>query len=242
MPQKFSASNAEKFMACHASANLDIAIPDWVPPVKDPLADNAANRGTKMHELFARMMELPIKDVENFSWALSYVADVRSRRRFHTLIEQTVTADWLSARPETTADLVLHVQDEMHIIDLKTGKIPVEVAGNQQLLFYAASYGPLAPSAKGVMLHIVQPWADNMESWFATAAEIQRFMDEAQIAEYNIGQGDVTFVPGDHCMFCPANPHSRAAKGSPSCPVLMQMYYPVETVDTAAILEEHLNE
>ena len=242
MPERFSASNVEKFIACHASANLDLAIPGWAPPIKDPLADNAANRGTRMHEIMAELMTLAIGDAKKFSEALTYIAEVRSRRRFTTLIEHPVTADWLSTRPVTTADLVLHTKDEMHIIDLKTGKIPVSVVNNDQLLFYAASYGPLAPSAKGVMLHIVQPWADNMESYFATAAEIQLFMDQAVLAEYDINQGDVTFSPGDHCLFCPANPHSRAAKGYPLCPVLMQMYYPTMPVDRSAILQEDLDE
>jgi hypothetical protein len=34
-------------------------------------------------------------------------------------------------------------------------------------------------------------------------------------------------MPSDHCKFCPAYPHSRAAeKGSPPCPVTLQLLYP----------------
>ena len=60
-----------------------------------------------------------------------------------------MVAEWLPSKPGTTADLVLYVADEIHVIDLKTGKIPVLVYDNQQLLFYAATYGHLAPKAKG---------------------------------------------------------------------------------------------
>lgn len=236
-PQRLSASQAERFMACHASANLDLAIPNWVPPVKDPLKDNAANRGTRMHELFAQVMELPTRDAENFSRAVQYVADVRRLRRFTVLIEQQVHAQWLISRPGTTADLVLFVADELHVIDLKTGATPVEAVENQQLLFYAAAYGELAPKARGAHLHIVQPWADNIDSWFAPAARIQRFMAESLLAEQSINGGDTAFMPGDHCLFCPANPKSRAAKGHPFCPALMQMHYPM-AVDEDAILNE----
>ena len=56
-----------------------------------------------------------------------------------------------------------------------------------------------------------------------------------------ITDGDTTFQPGDHCMFCSANPHSRAAKGKPLCPAMMQMLYPKEPLDLAAILLEEEN-
>lgn len=235
MAERFSASAAGRHMHCHASAELETAIPGWVPPVEDEDADNAANRGTRMHEMFAGVMELNQRDMEKFSEAVAYVADLRSRRRFKVLIEAPITADWLDTKPGTTADLVLYTKDEIHVLDLKTGKIPVDPVGNVQLMYYAVSYGHLAPSAKGVTLHIVQPWADNTGSWYADAATLMTFMAEAQIAEYNIQHGDRTFGPGDHCMFCPANPRSRGAKGAPLCPALMDLYYP-KFVDVDAIL------
>ena len=235
--ERLSASSASKHMACHASANLAKAIPHWEPPVIDPTAVNAANKGTALHDNFAQLMTLPVNDVENFSAALSYVAEVRSRRRFQTMIEQEMEADWLTTKPKTTADLVLYTQDEMHILDLKTGKIPNHPMLNPQLLYYAATYGFLAPKAKGVHLHIVQPWADVMEVWFATAADIQQFMQDAQAAEAAIQAGSVTFQPGDHCTFCAANPHGRGAKGSPKCPAMMGLLYP-PVIDIDEILKE----
>lgn len=235
MPKRLSASVAGRHMACHASANLDLAIPNWVEPVEDRQADNAANRGTNMHEIFARVMELGASDMRKMSEAIDYIAQLRSTRRFKVLIEQTVKATWLTTQPDTTADLVLYTQDELHVIDLKTGKIPVEVVQNEQLLYGAVTYAPLAPKAKGATLHILQPWADGNHSWFADTTVLKQFMDDCVAAEAAIQAGSIAFGPSDHCKFCPANPHTRGQKGHPLCPAMMQLLYP-QPFDEDALL------
>jgi len=227
MPERFSASVAGKHMSCHASADLDAAILGWTQPDEDRAADNAANRGTSMHDMFARIMELPKNDMRQMARAIDYVTALRETRRFSVLVEHSVKALWLMSAPDTTVDLVFYTADEIHVLDLKTGKVPVEVVGNEQLLYYGVSFAGLAPKAKGVTLHIVQPWADNMESWFVVTIELKQFMADAQAAEAAILGGDLTFGPSHHCMFCPANPHSRSAeKGSPSCPAMLRLLYP----------------
>lgn len=226
MPERFSASVAGRHIACHASANLELAIPHWTPPVEDRTKDNAANRGTRWHEIFASVMEMPPGDMAKLVSAMEYIVQLRTRRRFKVLVETSAKANWLQGAPSTTADLVLYTQDELHIVDLKTGRIPVEVEDNEQLLYGAVTYAPLAPKAKGAELHILQPWADGNKSWFASAARLEQFMLEAQAAEQAILAGDTTFGPSDHCKFCPANPHSRGEKGAPLCPAMMKMLYP----------------
>ena len=89
--------------------------------------------------------------------------------------------------------------------------------------------------AKGVTLHIVQPWAGGSYSWFVDTLMLKQFMVDAQAAEAAIAGGDVTFSPSDHCQFCPANPHSRGLKGTQMCPAMMRMLYP-PTVDEDEIL------
>jgi len=236
MPEKFSASQAKKFMNCHAAANLDIAIPNWEPPIEDPDADTAANRGTRMHELFAGIMSLSISDTERMVQALDYVNGVRARRRFKSLIEVPQRADWLASEPWTTADLVLYLQDEIHVLDLKTGRIFVDVKDNEQMLFYAATYLKFAPRAKEVHMHIVQPWADNIAEEVVSVDDLAAWMNEAATHDLDILDGDTTFMPGDHCLFCPANPHARTAKGSPLCPAMMQVLYPSPEADIDAVM------
>jgi hypothetical protein len=213
-------------MQCHASANLELAIEGWAPPVVDPTKDNAANRGSQLHEIFAEVVALSPKNLEKFSEAITYIAKLRKRRRFNVMIEQPMVAEWLPSKPGTTADLVLYVNDEIHIIDLKTGKIPVYAVGNQQLLFYAATYGHLAPKATSVHLHIVQPWAEVTDEWIVDTLVIAQFMNDAVAAHNAIHAGSTQFSPGDGCQFCPANPHGRGLKGEPLCPAMMELLYP----------------
>lgn len=224
MAERFSASSAAKHMACPASANLDLAIPGWVQPPRT--IGGAADDGTFMHELFAKLMERSTRDLEHFIEALSYVHKLRQTRRFKVLVEQTIKAKWLTSQPDTQVDLVLYTQDEIHVLDLKWGKIRVEVIDNDQLMYYAVCFAHLAPKAKGVRLHIMQPKALNMESVFVTTTELKEWMDKAMAAEKKILAGDTTFGPSDHCKFCPANPHSRGEKGSPLCPAMTQLLYP----------------
>lgn len=235
MTERFSASVAARIMACPASANLEKAILGWVAPVEDRTADNAANRGTNMHEIFAQVMSLPNADMQQLIRAMIYIAELRKTRRFKVLVEQSVKATWLHSQPDTQVDLVLYTQDEIHVIDLKTGKILVEVIDNAQLLYYAACFAHLAPKAKGVTLHVAQPWADNMESWYVDTNTLRQFIADAQAAEARVLAGDLTFGPSDHCKFCAAYPHSRGAKGTPMCPATMQILYPSK-VDEDEIL------
>lgn len=228
MTQRFSASVAARHMACPASANLEIAIPNWQPPVVDP-DKGAKGKGTAFHAMLEPIMKLTPREVEWFATAIDYVAQLRKTRRFNVLVEEGVTAQWLASAPGTTADLVLYVQDEIHVIDFKWGGIPVEVIDNKQLLFYAACYAPLAPKAKGVRVHIVQPPTDTYESWFADTNILAAFIADAVAAESKILALDTTFGPSDNCMFCPANPHSRGDKGRPFCPAMMGMLYPDHT-------------
>jgi hypothetical protein len=237
MTERLSASVVSRHLACHGSANLDQAILGWQPPIEDRTISNAANDGTRLHEILEPIMELTPARLRQMAKVVQYIADLRSSRRFTTvLIEQSFTAHWLLGKPDTKPDLVLATQDEIHIVDFKWGKILVEAKGNTQGLYYAACAAGLAPRAKGVTIHILQPAIDNMDSWFADTDTIGVFMDDVQQAELAIRAGDLTLSPSDACTFCPANPHSRGRKGSPFCPAMMTMLYP-SVVDDDAILD-----
>lgn len=228
MTERFSASNAAKHMACHASANLPLAIPGWTPPVEDDTP--ASVRGTSMHKLLEDSGRYTPSEQLGLARAMEYVARLRQTRRFKQILEAPGEGWWLNSKPKTQADVVLYVADEIHVIDYKFGRIKVEAEGNEQGMYYSLAFSGLAPRATGVNFHVVQPLIDNITSVFFTAEELDQFRIDSLKAEAAIAAGDVTFGPSDHCKFCPANPHGRGVKGRPFCPALMQMYYPL-TVD-----------
>lgn len=236
MAERFSASVASKHLACHASANLPLAIPGYQPP---PNGGNTAAsiQGTNMHTILEDAGAYTPKQMEGIAEAMMYVALLRQTRRFTTLLEAKGEGWWLSQKPETRADVVLYVSDEIHVVDYKFGTIPVPVEKNSQGMYYASAFLPLAPKAKGVWFHIVQPFAKNIDKVFFTRAELEQFMEETAEADAAIQAGDITFGPSDACKFCPANPHSRGAKGSIMCPVMMKLLYP-SRIDEDAILDD----
>src|SRR6478735_7358191 len=149
--ERFSASVAEKHVSCHASAHLELAIPGLQLPVEDRTIANAANKGTLMHAFMEQINGmLTPKELRGLAQAIEYIADLRKQRRFTMHLELKGEGWWLSQKPSTTADVVLHVSDEIHVVDYKFGKIPVEVDANAQLMYYGLSFMPLAPKAKGV--------------------------------------------------------------------------------------------
>lgn len=234
--KRFSASNAAQLMSCVGSADLSNSIPGWVDPVVDEMA-GAKGVGKILHEYLAETSKLSPSELRKLVEALTYMAELRSTRRFKVLAEHEFTAEWLDTKPTTTVDVVLYVNDELHVIDYKTGKIPVRPENNTQLMYYALCAMHLAPKATGAHLHIVQPWADTgCVSWFASATDLAQFMHKAKQAEQKIIAGDPTRTPSDNCTFCPANPHSRSDKGRPLCPEMMQLLYPMG-YDEAAILD-----
>jgi hypothetical protein len=225
--ERLSASNAAKHMSCHASANLEVAIPNWTPPAVEDTA--ASSKGTSIHKILEDAGAYTAREMEGIAEAMMYVAKLRQTRRFTQALEAEGRGWWLKSNPPTKADVVLYTQDELHVVDYKFGKIPVDVFDNAQLMYYALTFVALSPKAKGVTVHVVQPFAKNIASVFITTQELEEFRKESVAAETAILGGDVTFVPNDHCNFCPANPHGRGAKGKPFCPAMMDLLYPQKT-------------
>lgn len=238
--KKFSASQAERFIACHASADLETAIPGFIHPEQDPNAQpaipenlgyivemiekvsldtgssKAASRGTMLHAVVATLLA-EFKTQGKFQQILDLFVklnELMQKRRFKVLLEVEGVMDWLQNPTVTTADLVLYTADEIHVWDWKFGTMPVSPAA-LQLRLYGNAFKHLAPKAPGVTVHVGQP--GNYAALYYSNEQLQHAQDLVTQHEGEVIAGDLSFNTGKQCEFCPASPFTRGAKGNISC-------------------------
>ena len=238
--KKFSASQAEKLIGCHASADLETAIPGFKLPEHDterePSIPNnlefivemiekvstdtgsskAASRGSMLHAVVATLLA-EFGTQKKMSQLLELFVELNSlmqRRRFKVLIEQAGEMDYLQHPTPTTADLVLYTADELHVWDWKWGTMPVDPTA-LQLRLYGDAFKHLSPKAPGVTVHVGQP--GNYASAYYTMEQLQAARDLVIQHEAEVLGGDLSFNTGAQCEFCPASPWTRGAKGNLVC-------------------------
>lgn len=186
---------------------------------------------------------VPPRRIAFIAEALRYVNDViktMSKESLEVLVEVKRTATWLSTRPKTTVDLIIRDDKTMHVMDLKMGDIEVSPIRNEQLMYYAATFD--AFEYERVTLHILQR---NYTDWWHLPLDLLReWVTTVQASERAIASGDLTLTPGEHCKFCPANPHGRGDKGNKACPAMMVVLYGErdQAESDAAVLEGDDNE
>lgn len=113
-----------------------------------------------------------------------------------------------------TADAVVIDGDTLHVIDLKYGMgVKVHAEGNEQLQIYALAalrQFDMVEDFKTVVLHIVQPRLDHIDSWEVSVDELLEFGEDVRLATQWVAEAKVKleekhFVVGDkQCKFCPA--------------------------------------
>lgn len=159
---------------------------------------------------------------------------------YNVMVEESLQAAWLPSGPRTTPDLVLWKTDESSgtstiiVVDYKLGKIPVPVMHNAQLEYYlATAFEHLLPylrHANGNSVYfgaaILQPYLATKDEWWFGMDHLNEFMTAAIQKDQEVTAGSIESAFGDHCTFCPANPHSRGDKGYPFCPTAEAVLYP----------------
>ncbi|MEF2156381.1 DUF2800 domain-containing protein [Luteimonas sp. FXH3W] len=164
----FSASAAERWLACPGTIHLCKDIPDR--------KSAAAEEGSRLHTLAEHclrndddpklgvLFQGSAVTAEHVDWVQTYLDHVRSLGG-HLLIEQKINyATPLGLDHQLafgTCDAVRLDGTHLHIIDAKFGRGPVSAMRNKQLTLYAAGFAHALESVgreiSHVDLHIVQP-------------------------------------------------------------------------------------
>jgi len=178
---------------------------------------------------------VPPRRIMHVVQSLGYVKDLIEEMDQDTLevfIEAKVPATWLTTSPKTTVDLIIRDKDKMHVLDLKMGDIEVSPIANEQLMYYAETFRQKSAELdlpdkdnwyEDITLHIMQ--RGFMDEWSLPKTVLTEWVNTVKESEQAILDGDLTMRAGDHCKFCPANPHARGDKGNKACPVMMTVLY-----------------
>jgi len=175
----------------------------------------AAAIGTMLHELAEAMLRgdaLNQSDYEDSHWnmASSYVKFINEliENPRKKLIEVNVD-DGLKSLHQAlggTADAVLVDGNHLHVIDLKTGRVPVEAENNRQLLTYAVGVMRKFKAPKDITctMHIFQPMVGHSKWTVDGARLIQHGVDLQEAATLALSYGAPTNPSPDACKYCRA--------------------------------------
>ena len=213
-----SASRIPRIVSCPASYKLENMMPreDTSP---------AAARGTYIHELAEKIMRANgisaafyDENAEDLDIAMDYVEYIHelSKGAKKCLYEYNVNKGLQSINPNLggTADAVIIKDKELHVVDLKTGRVPVNVENNLQLMTYALGVALQlnAPDDIEVHLHIWQP--NNVSSWnWGDWIDLIAFKGQLEQAAIDAEKEDAPTNPSnDNCKYCKAKPICPALK------------------------------
>ena len=225
---KFSPSSAKRWMTCTASLGAIAALPRKL----QDSSGTAAVRGTALHllseHLIAADIDGAISDIDpNTSASIEVVKRLQDEFKdddegLHTVemflnhirfmttpssqVYTEIRAGYESLVPGGfgTVDAVVVTDDHLTIIDLKTGRVPVDADDNPQLKIYALAVIETLEltEIKSVTLAISQNGV--FESANMTIGELNAFSTEVSTAGRNIIIGDVEFKPSKAaCHYCP---------------------------------------
>lgn len=183
----YSASSLERLSICPASARISAGI--------ESTSSEAAQRGTRIHALAeAILMGEPIDntaDMDELAMANEYTEFIESLIGEDLVMVEVDVTEHLKMYNENfggTADAVIVHGDIVEVVDLKTGRAPVQVRENKQLLTY--TLGALNKfgwkGVKKVRLHIWQPGnissveypISRMKEWEAELVKIGQAADD----------------------------------------------------------------
>ncbi len=185
----YSASSLDRLALCPPSARLGKDIPDT--------SSIHAEKGTRIHELGEMLLtgesvDIVGIDADELQIATKYAEYVWEVAGEDGVIyvEESFHDALAKYHPELggTADTVIIIGDELHVIDLKTGKAAVQAMENKQMLTYAL--GALEHHGINkfsvVHLHIYQPGnishvsypATRIKSWANELIEIAKRADD----------------------------------------------------------------
>ena len=249
---KLSASGSSRWLACPGSVNAEKGISDRSSP--------AAHEGTCAHEL----AEIVLVNggtcfdwvgktlIENNEWTVDqemaehvqeYVDYVLSFKGEHAYEQRVDFSDWV---PEGfgTSDAIIIDGDTLHAIDLKFGKgLQIFAEENPQAMLYGlgaySDYGMIY-DIKRVVVHIVQPRLDHIDTWEISLPDLLKWGEWASQRAEMCLEPDAERVPGNaQCLWCKAKATCPALQQHTQ-KVIMSDFYEIDSPTPAHLTDDQL--
>lgn len=206
-------SKAARLLACPGSAALEVGL----PPDE---GNEAADRGTLLHNLAHEVLigeaepeGADYLDVQQYVEWINFYLDVTPDSVAY--FEETLDISAITGEEDGsgTPDAVIVAPDELVIVDLKTGRVPVLAEWNVQLMIYALAALLKYGRRKRVRLVIVQPFAGGSKEWVIGVSDLFDWRDQVSsdfgliiwLHQQPHEARPSDFKPGDEqCRYCPA--------------------------------------
>lgn len=216
-------SSSDRWTRCTGSLELQVKYP--TPFVATP----ATTYGSQVHG-FAKALLSSNEPLQTMNALLATYPDssiqINEAWYFHNYIN-TINSDNLKLIVETrldlstihpgmqgTPDVILYNHDTLHVVDLKTGMVPVSPRRNTQLMLYAwGALHNLGITTDNISLHIYQdnPRAGhNTASVVVTYQHLQEFISSVKNILSLATDGIFKLNLGEHCKYCPVQSHCPA--------------------------------
>lgn len=205
---RFAPSAAHRWMSCPASLVLNEGLADKTSVF--------AEEGSLAHELGQFLLDggavsdfnkpLPEDMLEE---VMKYVEYVRDLNLQWVQTEVSVSMEKWVSQCFGTSDVIGYLDGTLHVIDLKYGKgVPVNAAGNEQLLLYALGgldWADEIERIESVEVHIVQPRLNNYQNEVYSLAYLEKFGEKVKkAARMALEPKPIFHAEEAACRFCKA--------------------------------------
>jgi len=197
-----SASSLPRITLCPASYRMSIGIPNKSNP--------AAERGTRIHEmaeLLGKGEEVITEDQEGLEWANAYLNYISDFVSGHYELETNLTEALKTVHPLLggTADAIVFNDNELHIVDLKTGRGVVKTNSIQLKTYALGAWILHGQPNVTIYCHIFQPhYAQQLPAQYSYDDMVAFEIELKALAE----KAEDPFqdpTPGyEQCKYCPA--------------------------------------
>jgi len=194
-----SASRLQRVMLCKGSYQMELGMPNKT--------NVHAQRGTDCHAMAEKLyhgIEVKTDDTEALQWATDYVAYVKAiGGQQHIEINLTGPLQQVHELLGGTADAIIFKDDELHVVDLKSGRGKVNVTSPQLKCYALGAWLWAGRPNVTVKAHIWCPHYAIQEPAQYSVADLEAFINELQQLVEDALDPFVEVTPSyEACRYC----------------------------------------